>query len=362
VLRYVFILSARPWVFSRIAFQAMSGSRATFFKFLVVACLLGAASIPLAAWDAEGHELVATMAYGQLNPKARKAVDALAKELQNPAQSYDAISMACWMDDLRARDSTMPYHGLFLSWHYIDLGIESGDPAPSLEPGDDNEMHGNVVQALKRALVVLKGGTDPYVKNQAIACAMIMHLVGDIHQPLHAATKYFQSHGALHQDAGGNKEEVTNGPPGNPHFSLHNFWDSAWRASFDEASGRVVLDERYTEDGGPDLPRIQALAEILVKQAPLAGTDLEPHFDQWARESNDLARSFVYRQLMATDSPKYCRLSSGYVAKANSMARERLVLAAYRLATLLNETLGAEGTVVVPPSYPAGPVYNGQGF
>jgi hypothetical protein len=340
----------------------MSWSGTTFFRFMAGACLLWALPIPLAAWDAEGHELVAAMAYGQLNPRARKAVDALAKEMQNPTQAYDAISMACWMDDIRKNDPGMPYHGLFLSWHYIDLGIETGDPAPSLDPGDDNEMHGNVVQALKRAMVVLKGGTDPYVKNQAMASAMIMHLVGDIHQPLHAATRYFRSRGALHQDAGGNKEEVDNGPLGDAHFSLHNFWDSAWRASFDDASGRVVLDPTYQETRLHDPQRVQALANTLVTQVPPSGTDLEPHFDQWARESNDLARSFVYRELMATDSPKYCRLSSGYVAKAKGLARERLVLAAYRLATLLNETLGAEGAVVVPPSYPAGPIYNGQGF
>ncbi len=89
----------------------------------------------------------------------------------------------------------MPYHGMFLSWHFIDIGIDPGGPAPSFEPGDDNEMHGNVVQALKRAMVVLQGGSDPYVKSKAMACAMVMHLVGDIHQPLHCATKYFYSYG-----------------------------------------------------------------------------------------------------------------------------------------------------------------------
>ncbi|HEY0257105.1 MAG TPA: hypothetical protein VGC39_06665, partial [Candidatus Methylacidiphilales bacterium] len=57
----------------------------------------------------------------------------------------------------------------------------------------------------------------------------------------------------------------------------------------------------------------------------------------------------------ATESRKYCRLSSGYVAKANAMARQRLVLAAYRLAVLLNDTLGAESPGNPPPAYPPGP-------
>ena len=311
--------------------------------------------MPAAAWDAEGHELVATMAYHRLNPKAQKAVTELAHEMENPGQAYDAITLACWMDDLR-KNTAMPHHGMFLSWHYIDLGLDSGDPQPSLDPGDDNEVHGNIVQALKRAVVVLKGGTDPYIKTKAMACAMVMHLVGDIHQPLHCATKYFISGRRLHQDAGGNKEEVLNGPPGEwGKFNLHAFWDSAWRASFDEASGCVVLDPRYQDEGVHDPQNVRLLAEALAQQPPSPGADLETHIDTWARESNDLARDFVYRELTVTESKKECRLSSVYVSKANTLARQRLILAAWRLATLLNNTLGADDPIQPPPPYSAGP-------
>lgn len=310
---------------------------------------------PMDAWDADGHQLVATIAYNRLNPKAQQAMTALAREIQAPGQRYDAVTMACWMDDLRKNDSAMPYHGLFLSWHYIDIGLDPRDPQPSFEPGDDNERRGNVVQALKRALVVLRGGSDPYIKSKAMACAMVMHLVGDIHQPLHAATKYFVTRdGQLHQDAGGNKEVVVNGPVGEAQFSLHQFWDSAWRASFDEASGDVVLDERYHDNGFHDPQIVKPLAEILGRQSPPAGANLATDIDSWARESNQIARDFVYREITATENKKYCRLSSGYVAKANVLARERLVLAACRLAVLLNETLGAD-VLSPPPSYPPGP-------
>jgi len=334
----------------------MEVSRLTFFRFIVVFLSIAPLMQDSAtAWDVDGHELVAAMAYSRLNPKAQQAVANFAREMQTPDQPYDAITIACWMDDLRKNNPSMPYHGLFLSWHFIDLGIEAGDPQPSWDPGDDNEIHGNVVQALKRALVVLKGGSDPYVKTRAMACAMVMHLVADIHQPLHAATHYFRSGGFLHHDAGGNKEEVVNGPVEDSKFNLHAFWDSAWRASFDEASGRVILDERYQDRGAHDPTVVLHLAEILVKQSPSPNIDLETHIDEWARESNQLARDFVYREVTATESPKYCRLSSGYVAKANVMAQQRLVLAASRLVVLLNNTLGAEGVANPPPSYPPGP-------
>jgi hypothetical protein len=335
----------------------MKVSRLTFLRFIaalffVISFIQG----HVVAWDADGHQLIAAMAYGRLNPKAQKEVTDLAREIQTPAQSYDAVTIACWMDDLRKNDARMPYHGLFLSWHYIDLGIEMGDPKPSWEPGDDNELHGNVVQALKRTLVVLRGGADPYIKTKAMACAMVVHLVGDIHQPLHAATHYFRTlDGRLRHDAGGNKEDIVNGPMGDSKFNLHAFWDSAWRASFNEASGDVVFDERYQDRGVHDPEIVRPLAEILVKQVPPSNTDLETHIDEWAWESNRLAKDFAYREIMATESPKYCRLSSGYVSNANAMARQRLVLAAYRLAVLLNNTLGADAPTNPPPSYPPGP-------
>jgi hypothetical protein len=307
------------------------------------------------AWDEGGHEIIATIADARLNPKARAAVESLAPQVPNDGRPYDAVTMACWMDDLRKRSTSMPDAGQFLSWHYINIGLEKGDPLPSFTPGDDNPLRGDAVQALKRAMVVLQGGTDPYVTSPAMACAMVMHLVGDIHQPLHAATKYFYSHGREEDDRGGNREGVDNGPMDEPHFNLHAFWDSAWRASMGP-DGRVALDERFKPGAGHHPQELAGMAsQWSVEDAPPANATLATDFDAWAWESNGIARSFVYRELTPTESLKYCRLSSAYIADANRIARQRLVLAGYRLATLLNATLGAAQPGPVPPSWPAGP-------
>jgi hypothetical protein len=306
------------------------------------------------AWDEGGHEIITTIALDRLNPKARAAVDALAQQVPNNGRPYNAVTMACWMDDLRTRSASMPDSGLFLSWHYIDIGLEEGDPKPPFEPGDDNPMRGNALQALKRAMVVLQGGTDPYITSPAMACAIAMHLVGDIHQPLHASTKYFYSHGREIDDRGGNREGVDNGPLDEPRFNLHAFWDSAWRATMGP-DGRVVIDDRFKPGRVHHPDDVAQVAAEMARDAPSADTDLEPNFDSWAWESNNVARSFVYRDLTPTESLKYCRLGSGYIREANHIARQRLVLAAYRLATLLNETLGADHPGPAPASYPAGP-------
>ncbi len=321
---------------------------------LVVLLVLVGGAVPACAWDEGGHEIIATVALSRLNPRALAALRELAREVPTDRAPYDPVTIACWMDDLRVNDPAMPDHGQFLSWHYIDLGLDSGDPLPSLEPGDDNEVRGNVVQALKRALVVLQGGTDPYVTSKPIACAMIMHLVGDIHQPLHAATKYFYSHGRVQQDRGGNREGVDNGPADENHFNLHAFWDSAWRATMDEA-GRVTLDERFHPEPEHHPRAVAPLAAAFVAQDAPVGANLQTNIDAWAWESNQIARTFVYPYLTETESRKYCRLSSGYIAQANAIARRRLVLAGYRLSILLNNTLGADHPIPAPASYPPGP-------
>jgi hypothetical protein len=333
---------------------AIFALRGLIFALVLASCLF-AGDLKSMAWDAAGHEVIDAMAEARLNPKAREAVNAMAQAISTPARNYNAITIGCWMDDLRKKDIALPDHGRFFTWHYIDIGIEPGDPVPSFLPGNDNEFQGNAVQGLKRAMVVLQGGTDPYVRTKAMACAMVMHLVSDIHQPLHAATHYFHTSGGwLHHDAGGNKEYVVNGPPGDSRFNLHNFWDSAWRASFDDATGCVLVDDRFAKDGPQDPQAVQEVAQALALTPPVSG-DLRPNFDGWARESNRLARDFAYAKITATADKKYCRLSSAYVAGANALARERLVLAAWRLAELLNETLGAEGPITPPAPFPAGP-------
>ena len=309
------------------------------------------------AWDYGGHEIVATIAEARLNPNARQVVAEAARALSIPGRTYDSVTLSCWMDDLKRDDLALPDHGLFYTWHYIDFGAENGDPAPPLLPGNDTPQRGNAVQALMRAQAVLRGGSDPYIKTRAEACALVLHLVGDIHQPLHAATHYFMTAGGWwHHDAGGNKEYVINGPENDTRFTLHRFWDSAWRAGFDPVSGRVQIDPHFDNETNYDPA---ALAEIIrsIKPTPLNSSNLEPDFAGWARESNQIARNFVYRDLTATENKKYCRLSQSYVTKANALARQRLFVAGERLATFLNDTLGAP----LPASLPHSPALENFG-
>jgi hypothetical protein len=304
---------------------------------------LALASSTLRAWDNGGHEIVDAIACAHLNPKAKQAVDQLAAQVHSSRGAYDAITLGCWMDDIRA-DPAVPDDRKFRTWHYIDIPIDPNAPVPPFEPGTDDALHGNAVQALKRALAVLKGGADPYIADKPTALAIVMHLVGDIHQPLHCATNTIVVHGNAIDDRGGNLELVSNGPPGDAKFTLHRFWDEAYRATFDDASGFVRIDDFQLNPA-----QISECDDDLRKQG--AAISLEPDFDRWAKSSNSIARHLVYPGITSGDNPKLCRLSSAYVAQARVMARSQLDAAGQRLATLLNEILGGE---IPPPTSPNG--------
>jgi hypothetical protein len=203
------------------------------------------------AWDAGGHEIVAWVAMDHLNPKAKARLDELTKKLKGP-WPFNPINVACWMDVLKGNHPGMPYLGLYKPWHYIDFGLKDTDPLPALVPGGDNEQSGNAVVAFQRILVVLKGGTDPYIPAPEIAVAMSMHIVGDIHQPLHASTEYYMGpDGKLTTDRGGNRVAILNSPVDKKgdHLNLHAFWDGAWRLIWDDSTSQVSLDSTYDDPG-----------------------------------------------------------------------------------------------------------------
>ena len=311
-------------------------------RFLLALLVMAAA--PLRAWDSGGHQIIDAIAYAHLNPKAKQAVDHLAAQLHSARGSYDAITLGCWMDD-RRDDPTVPDDRRFRTWHYIDIPIDLNAPKPPFDPGTDDAIHGNAVQALKRAVAVLKGGSDPYIKDQPTALAIVMHLVGDLHQPLHCATSTILVHGNAVDDRGGNLEIVANSPPGETKFPLHRFWDEAYRATFDDASGSVRIEEFQMSPA-----QITECDEDLRKEGSANPIWREPNFDAWAKTSNSIARHFVYPGLTAGDNPKLCRVSSAYVAQSRIWARAQIDMAGQRLATLLNETIGGEMPPPISPT------------
>jgi hypothetical protein len=262
------------------------------------------------AWDDTGHLLVSQIAYERLTPAAKAKVDAMAKTIRFCGKTYDGTTLGVWMDDIKSDSS----HDDLRVWHYTDIPIFDGvPPDPKMQPGKENAVARIVwaADALRKGL-----GSD---KKDAELLAYIYHLVGDIHQPLHGATRVTAAN--KDGDAGGNEFKIAGMPEVD---NLHYYWDSA-AGSFHFWAPSRPLDARERR-------RLDSYAKQIVAANPAESMpeakELDPQ--KWAAESNELARTVVYAL------PENSTPTDAYEAKAQATARRRIALAGYRLANLLN--------------------------
>ena len=158
------------------------------------------------AWDSTGHQVVARIAWDQMQPETRQAGIALLKAapedagLRNLApEGVGSLAdreraffekASTWADivrDPRFPERRAKYH--HSPWHYINYYWEQ--TGPSAKPKDREDLKpepGNVVERLQRLRVSLADKTrDPGLR--AIDLAWVLHLVGHIHQPLHTSAR-----------------------------------------------------------------------------------------------------------------------------------------------------------------------------
>ncbi|MDO8769443.1 MAG: S1/P1 nuclease [Burkholderiaceae bacterium] len=148
------------------------------------------------AWGTEGHQVIANLAQAQLTPKARKEVARLLA--LEPVQTMASIST--WADEHRNPNSA--------AWHYVNFPRDSCTYDAERDCPDGR----CVVGAIERQLEVFASNA-PDEKRQT-ALKYVIHLVGDVHQPLHAGYR---------DDKGGNTYQLQAFMRGS---NLHALWDS----------------------------------------------------------------------------------------------------------------------------------------
>jgi hypothetical protein len=270
----------------------------------------GAAALlpsPALAWGKTGHRVVAAIADTQLSGLARAHV----REILGGAESLDEA--ATWPDDMRA--DPLPFWQKTASpWHYVTLNGITYDHAP---------REGDALEALAHFRSVLQ---DPKASlaDKQLALRFVVHLVGDLHQPLHAGKCC---------DKGANDVKVTwFGKPTN----LHAVWDSAIvdeeQLSFSELAAKL---ERHISD-----------------QDVLDWWDVNPR--DWVTESGEI-RDSLY-PMPGTSAKKGAKgkdkkvpeLSFSYVYKFTPVMERRLEQAGVRLAAYLNDVFASPQPVANP--------------
>jgi hypothetical protein len=298
---------------------------------------------PAYPWAAEGHRALAMVASRNLSPEARAhVVEILGND--------DLAAVSIWMDDLRSAafhtgplatdpealkfNHEFPANG---QWHYVDLPL--GTKAYALG-GSFSSPH-DVVHMIEEAISVLEGGGDRRI-TPAQALRMIVHFVGDEHQPLHVGNGYYKAAGdgsvALVTDPD-EARDLPNDKGGNALYfgpgrydELHAYWDDA-----------LVTKIAQTKEP-------EELAKVLAPRVEAASAswrspgDYHRWAEAWADESLAAARiayrGIAFGQQTPDDKGGIRRIAitlpPGYDETCVPVARDRLCQAAAHLAHLLN--------------------------
>lgn len=276
------------------------------------------------AWGDKGHEIIALVASHLLTPTAHRQVKALLDADHDPLTAPDLAARATWADRWRDSDrntSKVRYLGT-RQWHFADVELDRPSledacfgfqPLPAGKVASEGPAQACVVDKVEQFAREL-GDPAAARAEKILAFKFLLHFVGDLHQPLHAAD---------HHDSGGNAVMVLEGGQAVAR-PLHAYWDT-------------TVVEKLGQDP-------QAVADAILTGAENETAEWSAGTPRtWAMETFGVARDVAYRLPASTvtdtaSTPAY-RLDVTYEIPAVDAARQQLGRAGVRLAVLLNAAL-----------------------
>jgi hypothetical protein len=295
-------------------------------------------SSPAFAWFKFGHMEIAAFAWSRLDAPVQAAAARLLKLNPmyplwvNGAADSDRdriafIKAAVWADDIKdaasyTSDGDRPPPGPQASqnigyadhlmhkyWHFVDTPF-SPDGTKLVRAAKPNAQ--TQIAAFRTAL------SDPKKSDEIRSYDLVwlLHLVGDVHQPLHATSRFTKTQRT--GDQGGNLVEIDCGA-GCDDAKLHFFWDDAPGLGKDDSPEEAAAAAKLLPE--PD-PRLASIANEAT----------------WIRESFQAARKLAYAPPVGVGRGPF-PLSDEYKSRAKEVADQRAALAGARLATLLTAAL-----------------------
>ena len=233
-------------------------------------------------WGKTGHRVIGQIAQDHLTPTALRAVTEL-------LDGETLATVSTYADEIRSN----PAYDGFKKWHYVNMPLDK--KYEEVEHTQDN-----IVIAIERCIDAIKGGA--LTKEQkAFHLKFLVHLVGDIHQPLHVGRKEDYGGSTIKLKFKGRKGSETN-------TNLHVLWDTNmiddFKMSYTELSDYL---QSYQKE---DFTQGNAVC--------------------WANESQQIVKK-VYSEVEVGDYLSYPYLYNNFY-----IVKDRLFQAGIRLANLLN--------------------------
>ena len=245
------------------------------------------------AWGPTGHDVVAAIAEQHLTPKAKKKINDL-------LDGKSIVYYSSCMDNIQNSPYWEYGYNKTSTWHYAN--VDKGHTYETMEKNKD----GDVVNSLEMLTKQMKENYTELTDSMKVDyLKMIVHLVGDLHCPMHA--------GRL-SDRGGNGTKVR---WFGQNTNLHSVWDSKIVASARNWSYSEWVEhlDRTSKE---------------YKKNVMSGT-----YQDWFKQTVANAASiYEYVENLGQENPN---LSYQFVYDFSPMLEESMLNGGYRLAQVLNE-------------------------
>ncbi len=236
-------------------------------------------------WGATGHRTVGKIAENHLSKKAKKQINKL---LQGQSLAF----VSTYGDEIKSDKR----YAKFYSWHYVNFPFDT-----KYEDSDKNPK-GDIVTGINNCIDVLENEKSIH-EDKIFYLKFLVHLLGDLHQPLHVGSS---------EDKGGNDIHVKWFGQGS---NLHRVWDSNMIQSWNMGYLELALNAKNLNK-----QQIDAIKK---------GNVLD-----WTYESQNLAKK-VYKSVRINE-----KLSYKYSYNHFGLVRSQLQKAGIRLAKILNDIYG----------------------
>lgn len=249
-------------------------------------------SFSIYAWGPVGHDVVAAIAEQHLTKKAKKEIDRL-------LDGKSIVYYSSWMDNIQNSPYWENGYNATKTWHYANV-----DKGFTYETMTKNPK-GDVVTALETLTDAMKNNYKELTDSMKVDyLKMIVHLVGDMHCPMHA--------GRL-SDRGGNGTKVK---WFGQNTSIHSVWDSKLIESARKWHYSEWVDQLDRTDNA-------------YKKSVMSGT-----YTEWFSETvENASKIYDYVEAIGKDIPN---LSYQFIYDFSPMLEQQLLLGGYRLAFVLN--------------------------
>ncbi|NNE99929.1 MAG: S1/P1 nuclease [Pyrinomonadaceae bacterium] len=306
-------------------------------KYIFLILIFSAFSVTCPAWDEVGHKLTSIIAWERMTPEAREKAFMLlnsAPEDSDLNVHYNRFNSrseaikrlelfmfaATWSDVVRDRSFDVRNKNYNQGdWHYADIfWKQENGKAKILE--DFPEESGKAIPKLYDFEKILR---DPSYKDdeKAIAIAWFLHVGGDIHNPVHNASRITEN--SPKGDQGGNRFTFIPRTETQRGLNLHGYWDS------------IIGRRKPRKNDACDTDYLIPIARKIIKKFPYSKMRSRlklGDYKKWNMEGFKLLNEVVYTpEISRNEMP-----SKKYRKRADRTAREQIALAGYRLGETLN--------------------------